>query len=182
MICPACGVDNLNGADRCDNCMSPLAKLDIPQPQSGFQKRLMEDPVSVLKPVIALSVSPDSSVGKAIGVMRDSRVGCVAVIDGNRLIGILSERDVVNKIGLDKKLLNRSSVREVMTPTPVTLTPEESIRVAVHHMSVGGFRHIPIVEDNQPVRMISIRDVLEFLCDTVLEGESGVLTVGNSTN
>ena len=59
---------------------------------------------------------------------------------------------------------NPIQTKKVMTPRPVTLNLDDSIRFALHQMSVGGFRHIPIISPNQPLRIISARDVLGYVC------------------
>jgi hypothetical protein len=94
MYCPACGFENLPGADRCDECMQPLMKLDIPQAGQGLQQRIMEDAVSHLNPVPPLALPADVPVAEAIQLMKEHRVGCVLALENNELAGILSERDL----------------------------------------------------------------------------------------
>ena len=86
------------------------------------------------------------------------------IIEGDTLTGIFSERDVLYKLVGKKHLLHTIQTKKVMTPRPVTLNLDDSIRFALHQMSVGGFRHIPIVSPNQPQRIISARDVLGYVC------------------
>jgi CBS domain-containing protein len=171
MLCPACGHDNLPGADRCDGCMAPLMKLDVPQPKSGLQERLMEDSVAVLNPAQAITVPADSPVSDAVELMRRHDVGCVLVIEGKQLIGVFSERDFLLKLAGSDRPLDQVPLREVMTAKPVVLSPEDSIRFALHEMSVGGFRHIPLVNKGEPVGIISIRDVLGYLCREIRKAE-----------
>ena len=164
MNCPACGSSNLPGVDRCIECLSPLSKLDIPLPTIGLQKRLMEDTVAALNPRSAITVSPETSVQQSIQLLKDKGVGCVLIIEGDTLTGIFSERDVLYKLVGKKHLLHTIQTKKVRTPRPVTLNLDDSIRFALHQMSVGGFRHIPIVSPNQPLRIISARDVLGYVC------------------
>ena len=164
MICPACGSSNLPGVDRCIECLSPFSKLDIPLPTEGLQKRLMEDTVAALKPRSAITVSPETPVQESIQLLKDKGVGCVLVMKGDTLTGIFSERDVLYKLVGKKHLLQTIQTKKVMTPRPVTLNLDDSIRFALHQMSVGGFRHIPIVSSNQPLKIISARDVLGYVC------------------
>ncbi len=99
MICPACSAVNLPGADRCEDCLFPFSKLDIPLPTEGLQKRLMEDTVADLKPIAAVTIMAEASVDQAVQLLKDKSVGCVLVLEGESLVGILSERDVLYKLG-----------------------------------------------------------------------------------
>ncbi len=171
MFCPSCGHDNLQGADRCEACMAPLMKLDVPQPQSGLQERLMEDAISVLQPSRAISVQENAQVSDAVAAMKEHRVGCLLVMDGTRLTGIFSERDFLLRVAGSNSPLETISLKDVMTPRPVVLSPDHSIRYALHEMSVGGFRHIPLVKDARPVGIISIRDVIGYLCRALNNAE-----------
>jgi len=171
MLCPSCGHDNLPGADRCDTCMASLMKLDVPQPKSGLQERLMEDSISVLRPAQAISVSSRASVLEAVTTMQDRHVGCILVMDEGQLVGIFSERDFLLKAASLNRSLDQIQLAEVMTPRPITLSPEHSIRFALHEMAVGGFRHIPLVRNRQPVGIISARDVIGYLCHQIQHAE-----------
>lgn len=167
MLCPACGHDNLAGTDRCDGCMAPLMKLDVPQPRSGLQERLMEDSIAALNPAAAIAVAADSPVSRAVELMKRHHVGCVLVMNGKQLAGIFSERDFLLKVAGSDRSVDQIPLREVMTAKPVALSPEDSIRFALHEMSVGGFRHIPLVRGDEAVGIISIRDVLSYLCGQI---------------
>ena len=168
MLCPACGYDNLPGADRCEDCLEPLMKLDVPQPKVGLQKRLMEDSVSHLSPGSPLTLPPKALVSEAIRLLKDHKVGCVLALEGNQLVGIISERDLLYKVAVSNRPLDQFELKDVMTANPVTLRLEDSIRFALYQMSLGGFRHIPIVKDGQPVGIISIKDVLRYINKTGL--------------
>ena len=171
MQCPACGFENISGTDRCDECMEPLAELDLPQPQEGVQKRLMEDPIARLETSPPHSLPSGTAVAKALELMKETKIGCIIVVDQERLVGIFSERDFLLKLAGTEKPLDTVSLKEVMTPKPVTLEPGDTIRYALHLMSVGGFRHIPIVEDSRVVGILSIKHVLRYLNRSVLRSE-----------
>jgi len=169
MYCPACGFENLPGADRCDECMQPLMKLDIPQPGQGLQQRIMEDAVSHLNPLPPITLPADAPIGDAIQTMKEHGVGCVLALENNELVGILSERDLLHKLAGARAISGQIRLKDVMTTRLVTLGPEDSIRFALHQMSVGGFRHIPIVKNKQPVGIISIKDVLRYINCAILQ-------------
>ena len=82
MICPACSAVNLPGADRCEDCLLPFSKLDIPLATAGLQKRLMEDTIADLNPQAAITVAPDTPVEEAVQLLKDKSVGCVLIVEG----------------------------------------------------------------------------------------------------
>lgn len=172
MFCPACGFENLPGTDRCEDCLEPLMKLDVPQPRMGLQQRLMEDAVSHLDPVPPISLAVDAPVIEAIQLLKDRKVGCVLAVEGKHLVGIFSERDLLYKLAGSQNSLDQIRLKDVMTDHPVTLGLEDSIRFALHQMSIGGFRHIPIVKEKIPLGIISIKDVLRYINRSVLQQES----------
>jgi CBS domain-containing protein len=92
--------------------------------------------------------------------MKHNNVGAVPVISNGELVGILSERDVMNRVvaeGLDPQT---TTLRQVMTPTPLTVGASESVENCMVLMKTHGIRHLPIVEGNVLVGMVSLRDIL----------------------
>ena len=109
-----------------------------------------------------LAVGPATSLVDAAGRMHDRRVGAVVVTDGGRLVGILTERDVLRAVatgGVD------GPVAEAMTRTPDTIGPDETVGHAAALMIHGGFRHLPVVDGDAVVGMISIRDLVRLSVD-----------------
>jgi CBS domain-containing protein len=101
---------------------------------------------------------------EAIGLMQEGRVGCVLVVLGGRLMGIFTERDVlIHVVGRSVDAV-KTPVRRLMTADPEYLRPTDSIAYALNAMSLGGYRHIPLVDDaRRPVGVISVRDVINYL-------------------
>ncbi|MCK6405440.1 MAG: CBS domain-containing protein [Rhodocyclaceae bacterium] len=102
----------------------------------------------------------DISVIEAARRMQDGNVGALMVVDEGRLVGIFTERDALFKViatGLDSR---KTTLASVMTAHPVTVTPEKSFGYALHLMHENGFRHVPVVENDRPVGMVSARDAL----------------------
>jgi CBS domain-containing protein len=96
--------------------------------------------------------------------MQDHSVGAVMVQDGESLVGILSERDILRKVLGSEVDLNRATVEQYMTPDPEVSTPDDTIGRAIFLMHGGGFRHIPLVdEQHRPVGIVSVKDVLEYI-------------------
>ncbi len=120
----------------------------------------------VLKPA---SLAPDQTVDEAIELMRKNRFGCVVVTEKERLVGILTERDVLLKVAGVKGAESRK-LREMMTRNPEVFQPEDSIAFVLNAMHVGGYRHVPVVDDQQrPLAVISIKDIIGFILDHFAE-------------
>lgn len=166
MICPDCGSDNIAGEEICQTCGSDLMSLDIPQPTSGLQKLIMTSPISILDPPEPLLMSPQDSVGDAIKQMKEKQYGSVLVVEKDKLIGIFTETDILFKI-IGKDIdLKKTKLSDVMMPEPVTLNEEDVLAYALNRMSVGGFRHIPLIEeDGYPTGFTSVRGVLGYISD-----------------
>lgn len=111
-------------------------------------------------------VAPAVSVRHAVGAMNEHRTGCVLVVDAGRLVGVFTERDVLTKIigqGID---LDATPVAQVMTADPECLTLDDGIAYALNMMSVGGFRHIPLVDAaRSPTGVVAMRDIVDFIVD-----------------
>jgi CBS domain-containing protein len=108
-----------------------------------------------------VAVAPEDTLGEAAQKMVDSRVSSVVVTDFGRLIGILTERDVVRAVG-ERVHSSEARVREWMTPDPITATEDTSAAEAGRTMLERGFRHLPVVRDERPVGIVSIRDVARW--------------------
>lgn len=100
--------------------------------------------------------------------MRKWHVGCVPVIDQGKLTGILTEVDLLLKIGIPEANLTQVKISELMTPNPAVLEEDATICSALHLMSVGGYRHLPVIRDGNAVGILSIRDVLRYLHENLL--------------
>jgi CBS domain-containing protein len=161
MECPVCGFDNLIGAEVCDNCGADLAGHDVPQQAPSFHGQLLGEHLDMLGAPTPLRVSPDTPVDAVIAQMHEAGTDCVLVLAGERLVGIFTDRDAVVKAA--GKRLEAFHVRDFMTPDPVVLRHDDPIAVAIHKMAIGGFRHIPIVEDGRPTGVVTARDVFHHL-------------------
>ena len=114
-----------------------------------------------------ISVRPEESVHVAIARMLEESVGAVAVCepDGG-LVGIFTERDVLRLAG-EGSQFGEATVRDVMTPRPVTLSPDDDIMSAARLMGERKIRHVPIVQDGHVLGMAGIREVLGSLVEAV---------------
>ena len=165
MKCPSCGFENLSGADACDNCANSLTRDDVPQAGPEVERSLMEDPVDCLHPVRPLTVERSTSLAESIQLMRNQHIGCVLVTaDDGSLEGILTERDLLQKVaglGLD---LDHSTVKDFMTPAPETSRADHPLGYAIQRMIVCDLRYLPLVDKaGRPSGIVSSRDIIEYM-------------------
>jgi len=165
MTCPACGFDNIEGEDECARCGTPLSNADLPTPHSSFEARLVVGRLAGLVSQAPVTVNGNTAVAKALDTMRSTGLDAVLVVDGERLIGIFTERDAMLKLA--GRSLAGISVADVMTPDPVVLRADDTVAVAINKMAVGGFRHIPLVEDDRPTGIVTARDVFHRIAEIV---------------
>lgn len=165
MICPDCGYDNLPGMDSCEECGADLRSLDIPQPRTGLQRTLLEEPLSALQPRRPLTVSPDDPLIVAVRLMKENNEGSVFAMEGERLVGILTERDLLLKVAGKPIALDRTPVRNMMTRNPDVLRGDDVLAYALNRMSVGRYRHIPIVERGRFTGFVSVRGILRHIAE-----------------
>jgi CBS domain-containing protein len=107
-----------------------------------------------------LTVAPEDTLGEAAAKMTERGVGAVVVSDFGRMIGILSERDIMRAVA-DRIHSSEARVREWMTADPITATPDTTIEEAGRTMLENGFRHLPVVDGERAVGIVSLRDVAE---------------------
>ena len=118
----------------------------------------------VVRRGLVVAVGPSSTIREAARVMHENGVGSVLVVDGGRLLGIITERDLVRVVaeGVDLD----GPVGEYMTRNPVTLREDDDLHKAVELMVELGVRHLPVVDDKgSPLGVISIRDVVRRLLE-----------------
>jgi hypothetical protein len=138
MLCPSCGYDNIEGADRCEECLTSLFNLD--ESQGGkrtLARSVMEDDLSTLENEF-LGVTPDTSAGDVVTQMKQARLGCALVLDNGKLVGIFTE----------------------------VLLETDSIAAALNKMSMGHYRHIPVQKSDGSYCVTSIKHVLKYLAQS----------------
>ena len=107
------------------------------------------------------SVAPDASVYDALNLMSEKNVGALPVVEGEKLVGVISERDYARKVVLKKKSSLNTPVSEIMTPRVFSVQLGQKMAEAMALMSEKRVRHIPVMDDDQLVGIISIGDVLK---------------------
>ncbi|MGD0288937.1 MAG: CBS domain-containing protein [Candidatus Binataceae bacterium] len=113
-----------------------------------------------------LVVAANSNLAAVIEAMQRNNRGTVLVVEAGKLVGIFTERDVLMKVAGHPIDLTQSKVSAFMTPNPVTLPDDSAVAFALNRMVLEGFRHIPLVDDdNRPVAEVSMRNLIEYLSD-----------------
>jgi CBS domain-containing protein len=107
------------------------------------------------------SASPEDTVLEAITRMARLGIGALLVMDGERLVGVVSERDYARKIILQGRRSAETRVAEIMTRDVVTAPPEMTARQGLRMMTDGYFRHLPVIEDDRVVGLVSIGDLVK---------------------
>ncbi len=118
-----------------------------------------------------LTVAPETSLAKCVEIMQQRHVGSLLVVDSSgRLSGIFTERDCLMKVVGKVHDLEVATVAQYMTSNPIRERPEASLAFALNLMSNGGFRHVPIVDqDDLPIGIISVKDVVEHIVKKMLD-------------
>jgi CBS domain-containing protein len=164
IVCPDCRAENIEGSDTCEVCGADLGSLTRPSAGSELEAHLLRDKLQELVAHEALSVAPGDPVFLAIHFMREHNAECVLVReDGGDIVGILTERDILLKAARASQDLMALMVKDIMTADPVMLREGDTLAVAMHKMSIGGFRHIPFVAGDGTTLLISIQDVFKHV-------------------
>jgi CBS domain-containing protein len=111
------------------------------------------------------SVRPTDTVLEALGVMAEHDIGAVLVLDGDKLVGVLSERDYARKVVLAGRSSKESQVREVMTSHILCVSPAQTIDTCMALMTNRRLRHLPVVDHKRVVGIISIGDLVKATID-----------------
>lgn len=118
-----------------------------------------------------LTVDAGSTLRRAAKVMTDRSVGSAVVIENENVAGIITERDILRAIAADQNL-DETLVDAVMTRDVVSGSPGWTLVKAVQTMNTGGFRHLLVMEMDDPVGIVSLRDLMDAMLDMVQEVET----------
>ncbi len=107
------------------------------------------------------SLTPDTSVFEALGILANHDVGALMVMDQGKLVGIFSERDYTRKVALLGKSSKETMVKDIMTSKVLTVNSKTGTKDCMALMSVKKIRHLPVVDGTTVMGMISIRDIMD---------------------
>lgn len=159
MRCPSCGFVNLAGSDQCDGCRGSLAAAA----PKGLERRILEGTVGQLKPKKALTIGSGDTAAHAVELMQNAKVGCLLVLDGGKLAGLISERELLRN-SLDPLKLS-GTVGALMLADGSTLSFGDSVADTFHAMAVSGRRHLAVRLASGGYGVVSARDLLAYLCN-----------------
>jgi len=170
MDCPYCDHPVIEGADHCDECGLPLDDRSLPPPENAVELALLTDRISLFEGRRPLLISASLPVREAVKLLALNNIGCMLVVDKGELAGIFTERDVLMKISEDLAALGGRPVKDFMTANVQSLPVTAKVAFALHRMDLGGYRHVPIVnEHGRPVGIFSIREMLRYLTRVMAE-------------
>lgn len=109
------------------------------------------------------SISPDAKVYDALKLMADKEVGALLVLEEDKLMGIISERDYARKVILKGKFSKDTPVREIMSPEIICIGPAQTLEGCMALMTEKRIRHMPVLEEDRLVGIISIGDVVKLI-------------------
>lgn len=123
---------------------------------------MFDEPIrNIMERKDVLIAPSNTSVSTAAKLMAKNKISAVLVVDDERLVGIFTERDAVFRVIARDRDTETTRLADVMTTTPKTVTPDDSFGYALLLMQENGFRHVPVVENGQPIGMVSGRNALD---------------------
>lgn len=165
MLCPVCRHDNFEGDDACANCGADLATSDIPQQLTEYHDTILGEHLEAVDAAPAVVVEPTLGLSDAIRRMQAEHLDCLLVCQGDRLLGIFTDRDAMVRVA--GKQLDAFDIRDFMTPDPVVLRRDDTLAVAIHKMAIGEFRHIPIVDGECAIGVVSAADLFRHIASSL---------------
>jgi CBS domain-containing protein len=109
------------------------------------------------------TISPQATVFEAIQLLAWKNIGALPVMDGDKLVGMFSERDYTRKVALEGKTSHTTRVRDILSANVATITPNETVEEAMRRMTDKRIRHLPVVEDGKLIGLVSIGDMVNWI-------------------
>lgn len=145
----------------------PLENYDAPTYADPLERALAEEPVTAIQTHPYSTIAPETTVDEALHKMAGNEIACLLVADRkSKLVGVFSDRDVMNKVALEYEDVKDRPVSELMTGDPVYVFDTDTASAAICVMAVSGYRHVPVVAlDGKLLGIISPQRVTHFLCE-----------------
>ena len=107
------------------------------------------------------TISPNATVLEALRIMADQDIGALVVVDGERVVGVISERDYARKVILKGRFSKDTHVKAIMTPADAVVTPTQTVEACMALMTEKRHRHLPVLENGRLVGIVSIGDLVK---------------------
>jgi CBS domain-containing protein len=147
-----------------EDFQDPLQNYDPKVYNDPLEKALAEETVGAIQSTPVAMVTPETPVHAALQTLARLKVSCLLIEDQSKLVGVFSDRDVLERVALEYDQVKDRPVRELMTANPVVVYESDSAAAALSIMAVSGFRHVPVTKvDGTIVGIISPQRVTEFL-------------------
>ena len=142
-------------------------KTERPRERAVIEQAILHDTIKSLQLGPAISVPQEATLQRAIETLQREHIGCVLVVGADgRLNGIFTERDLLTRVAGRHLDWARERVGDYMTRDPEALWPDDRIAWALNLMSIGGYRHVPLTdEEGRPVGVVSIKDIVALIVD-----------------
>ncbi len=160
-----------------DDFVDPLSDFEPAEYSSELHRALAEDTVAAMQSSPFVQVTSETSIDDALQALEESNVSSVLVVEGEKLVGIFTERDVLEKVADRLLQLSDKPVRDVMTLNPSVVYETDPVGTAVAAIAVAGHRHVPVLTlDGRVMGIVSPKRVLHFLeekMDASAQGRNG---------
>ena len=110
-----------------------------------------------------MMIGRDASVREAIGIMSDANIGAIVVQEGDKAVGIFTERDYLRKIALKGRSSKETHVSEVMSSPLITVSPDDTVEMAMETMTERRCRHLPVISGDKLDGIVSLGDLVKFM-------------------
>lgn len=149
-----------------DEFQDPLEDYDPENYDDVMQRALVEEKVQAIEAQPFFCISPETTIKDAIDKLNQLEKGCLMVVEENKLIGVLSDRDILNKAVLEYEEIKDEPVTRVMTDSPIYVKIYDSSAKALSVMAVAGYRHVPVLDEDMNVcGIVSPQRVTAFLME-----------------
>lgn len=143
----------------------PLKDYSEPEYADELERALVEANIESMKIKPLMTIPPETTIEQTMRTMAEHDIGCIVIVDADgRLLGVFSERDVLNKVVSRYEQIRSSPISQVMTKSPMSAYTSDSPGKAMNLMAVGGFRHVPVLDvDDKVVGILGPRRVSQYV-------------------
>ncbi|MEO5912158.1 MAG: CBS domain-containing protein [Pelobium sp.] len=117
------------------------------------------------KEIRLITISAEATVYEALQIMMEYNISAILITDSDQLSGIFTERDYARKVVLKGKSSKEVHIKDVMTAAPIVISPEDSLDHCMELMTHKHFRHLPVIENDKLIGMVSIGDLVKYIIE-----------------